>query len=157
MSDIGSKLLIEYEPMTIKELRDGSMSVHRFVSIEGRIAAFKVNRTPYPYEQDSSMSEEKWALLHGSGLAVGFLYQEDAVGVGHENKFLYFSCRTRVSDLLGETSDLAMILEASKTTKELVRLEGEIQTNNPPRMYLHHIYLTDGFKYTTHNAPRADR
>ena len=130
------------------------MDNSRFVSIEGRVAAFSLSKTPY--EHSSSMSEETWSKIHGSGLAVGFLYQDCPMD-DKENNFLYFSCRTRANDLTGERSDLAMILDASKTTGCSVRMEGEIQTFNPPRLWLHHIYLTDGFKYTTHNADKEER
>ena len=147
---------IKYEPKIIEGIRNNRY-VHdflksKFVSIEGRIAAFKVIKTPRG--KDSLMTGEEWDDVNGSGLAVGFLYQDVR---NKENEFLYFSCRTRKNDLTGECSDLAMILDASKTMGHQVRMEGEIQTDDPPRIYLHHIYLTDGFKYTTHNPPRDDR
>lgn len=143
---------IIYRPRTIDGIRhtldefQGSPET-KFVSISGRVAAYKVRETPY--EKNSSMNEELWDKIHGSGLVVGFLYED--------KRFLHFSARTPENDLTGDGSDLAMILEASRTTGEHVVMEGEIQLYNPPRMWLHRVTLKGGFNYTTQQGHRADK
>ena len=148
---------IIYQPRTIHNIRNTDRYLlgqpeNKFVVVEGIVAAFKVQETPY--EENSSMSKEQWENIHGSGLVVGFLY---CGTVYNYSGFLHFSSRTPKNDHTGETSDLAMILEASKTTSQHVRMEGEIQVYDPPRMWLHRVYLTDGFSYTTQQGHKANR
>ena len=70
---------------------------------------------------------------------------------------MYFSARLATSEGMGECSELAMILDASKTTNHHVRMEGEIQSAASPRIWLHQVYLTEGFMYKTHNGYQANR
>ena len=61
---------IIYEPRTIEQIRNyrkvpiwGEVVDPKLVSVEGRVAAFKVQETPY--EENSSMSRKTWEDLHG--------------------------------------------------------------------------------------------
>jgi len=151
---------IIYQPRTIQQIRTTDRNLRgrpevKFVSVEGMVAAFKVHETPY--EENSSMSKELWDKIHGSGLAVGFLYDDSVSQLSKENRFLHFGSRTPENDLTGETSHLAMILEASKTTGQHVRMEGDIYVYDQPMMWLHRVYLTKGFSYTTKQGQEADR
>jgi len=143
---------IIYQPRTIEEIRMTEAECwntpeKKFVSIAGKVAAYVVRETPY--EKNSSMNKELWDKIHGSGLVVGFLYKK--------GRFIHFSARTPENDLTSYSSDLAMILEASRTTGEQVVMQGEVQVYDPPRMWLHHVYLTDGFHYTTQQGQKANR
>lgn len=159
---------IIYEPRTIKQIRNyGTVLVMedivdpKFVSVEGIVAAFKVQETPY--EENSSMNRRQWEDLHGAGIVTGFLYDDNVLNIlegkhpKKEDQFLYFSARLWKGDWMGECSELAMILEASKNTNHHVRMEAEIQSAPGPRIWLHKVYLTDDFTYTTHNGYKANR
>ena len=154
---------IIYEPRNIQQIMKygkvlvrGEIVDPKFVSVEGRVAAFKVKATHYE-ENETSMSECRWEDLHGTGIVTGFLYDFVQGKVHNKDCFLYFSARLARSDGMGECSDLAMILEASKTTNNDVRMEGEIQSGDASKIWLHKVYLTDKFTYTTHNGYQANR
>lgn len=154
---------IIYQPRTIKQIREQNFVPEnaKFVNVEGMVAAFKVLETPY--EENSSMTIKQWEALHGAGIVTGFLYDGyilDALKGKHpkkEDQFLYFSARLWIGDRMAECSELAMILEASKTTNHPVRMEAEIQGATAPRIWLHKVYLTDDFTYTTQNGHKANR
>ncbi|GEM_PF-4369459 len=156
---------IIYEPRTIKQIRNygailvrGEVVDPKFVSVEGSVAAFKVQATPYEELNQTHMTRERWEELHGAGLVTGFLYNNDLLKpLKKEDSFLYFSARLAGSDGMGECSELAMILEASKITNHHVRMEAEIQTGDAPRIWLHKVSLTNNFTYTTHNGYKANK
>ena len=155
---------IIYEPRTIKQIKNygkvlvrGEIVDPKFVSVEGMVAAFKVKATPYE-ENQTHMDRELWDNLHGAGLVTGFLFND--YNLKHpkkEDSFLYFSARLWKGDGMAECSELAMILEASKTTNNHVRMEAEIQTGDAPRIWLHKVSLADNFTYTTHNGYKANK
>ena len=155
---------IIYQPRTIERIRNTEGDLRgepetKFVSVNGLVAAYKVHQTPY--EENSSMTKELWDKIHGSGLVIGFLYNNDSnrnftKEDRKKNSFLHFGARTPENHFSVECSDLAMILEASQTSREYVLMEGEIQVYDPPRMWLHRVSLTDGFSYTTQLGYKAD-
>src|SRR3989338_10647229 len=97
---------IIYQPRTIHNIRNTDRYLlgqpeNKFVVVEGIVAAFKVQETPY--EENSSMSKEQWENIHGSGLVVGFLYDDFTPNYSKENRFLHFGARTPKNDLTVET------------------------------------------------------
>src|SRR3989338_6448883 len=97
---------IIYQPRIIRNIRNTDIHLQghpekKFVVVEGIVAAYKVK--PTPYEEDSSMSKEQWENIHGSGLVVGFLYDDFTPNYSKENRFLHFGARTPKNDLTVET------------------------------------------------------